>query len=270
MPLSDAAELEQLRTRTHRRLIGMVVLVGAAVVALPALLDVPPRPTGSEMAIDMPTRAAPPLTPMVGAGAAPAVGASSAATAAAVAVAPVLPPVSTARVAAGASSAVVTTQVAQVDDTQRLQRERAAQDGQVRERAERERAQRERERLERQKSEKEKASREKAARDKAEREKAERDRVEREKAERDKAARAREAASSRHWVQVGAYAEPATVRGVRQKIDKLGLKSVEQPVDTAAGPRTRVRLGPFSSREEAERAMARLKAGGLGATVISP
>ncbi len=140
-------------------------------------------------------------------------------------------------------------------------------------RVERERQEREtaaKEKAAQEKAAKEKAARDKAAREKADREKADREKADREKAEREKAKAREVAAASRHWVQVGAYSEAATVRSVRQKIEKLGLNSVEQPVDTSAGPRTRVRLGPFTSRDEAERVLARLKAGGLNGSVISP
>jgi len=40
---------------------------------------------------------------------------------------------------------------------------------------------------------------------------------------------------------------------LRARIEKLGLKTYAQAVDTADGRRVRVRLGPFASRDEAER-----------------
>jgi len=85
-----------------------------------------------------------------------------------------------------------------------------------------------------------------------------------------KATASKKPADARVFVQVGAYAEAGTVKSVRQRVDKLGMKSHEQSVETATGQRTRVRLGPFASREEADRAAAKLRAGGLGATVIAP
>ena len=80
----------------------------------------------------------------------------------------------------------------------------------------------------------------------------------------------RSEAPTKVWIQVGAYAEAATVKSVRQRVDKLGLKSQEQMIETASGKRTRVRLGPFASKAEADQAVAKLRAGGLGATVVSP
>jgi DedD protein len=73
----------------------------------------------------------------------------------------------------------------------------------------------------------------------------------------------------RFVVQVGAFAEAAAVRQARAKVEKLGLASYTQVVDTSNGPRTRVRLGPFDTREEAEKAAARLKAAGLPGAVLT-
>ncbi len=56
---------------------------------------------------------------------------------------------------------------------------------------------------------------------------------------------------------------------MRQKVEKLGLKTYAQAVDTAAGRRVRVRLGPFANRDEAERAAAKLKSAGLPGAVLT-
>jgi DedD protein len=70
-------------------------------------------------------------------------------------------------------------------------------------------------------------------------------------------------------VQVGAFAEAAAVREARGKLEKLGLPSYTQVVETSTGSRTRVRLGPFSSREDADKAAAKAKAAGLAGTVLA-
>jgi DedD protein len=80
------------------------------------------------------------------------------------------------------------------------------------------------------------------------------------------AAAAAERPAGRFVVQVGAYTD-RTLREVRAKVEKLGLKTYTQEVETPSGRRTRVRVGPFDSRSEAEAAAARLKAAGLPATV---
>lgn len=76
-------------------------------------------------------------------------------------------------------------------------------------------------------------------------------------------------AAARFVVQVGAYTDAATLREVRAKVEKLGLKTYTQSVDTAAGTRTRVRVGPFPDKAEADRASARLKSAGLPGAVLT-
>jgi DedD protein len=85
------------------------------------------------------------------------------------------------------------------------------------------------------------------------------------------AAQATETASGtgRFVVQIGAFAETSAVRDVRSKAEKAGLATFTQTVDTADGKRTRVRVGPFASREAAEKAAAQAKAAGLGGSVLT-
>lgn len=75
--------------------------------------------------------------------------------------------------------------------------------------------------------------------------------------------------AGRHVVQVGAYAEAAALRDVRAKVEKLGLKTYTQVVDSQGSRRTRVRVGPFSGRDEADAAAAKLRAAGLPAAVLT-
>jgi len=83
------------------------------------------------------------------------------------------------------------------------------------------------------------------------------------------AAVASEAKAARFVVQAGAYTDAATLREARQKVEKLGLKTYTQVVETEGGARTRVRVGPFETREEAEKAAARIKGSGLAANILS-
>jgi DedD protein len=73
----------------------------------------------------------------------------------------------------------------------------------------------------------------------------------------------------RFVVQVGAYTDALTLREARQRVEKLGLRTYTQEIETDAGKRTRVRVGPFDTRAEAERAGATLKAGGMPAHVLA-
>jgi DedD protein len=74
---------------------------------------------------------------------------------------------------------------------------------------------------------------------------------------------------ARYIVQVGAFADAAAARETRSKVEKLGLKTYTQVADTAAGQRIRVRVGPFTTRDEADRAMAKAKAAGVAAVVLT-
>ncbi len=75
--------------------------------------------------------------------------------------------------------------------------------------------------------------------------------------------------AGRFIVQVGAFAEVSAARETRLKVEKLGLKTYTQVVETDAGKRIRVRVGPFPSRDEADKAAAKIKAAGLGSAVLT-
>jgi DedD protein len=77
------------------------------------------------------------------------------------------------------------------------------------------------------------------------------------------------AASGRYVVQVGAFSDPAALRDARQRVERLGLKTYTQVVQTPQGERTRVRVGPFATRDEAEAAAARLRAAKLPAALLT-
>lgn len=74
---------------------------------------------------------------------------------------------------------------------------------------------------------------------------------------------------ARFVVQVGAFAEAAAAQDTRARLEKLGLKTFTQVTETATGNRTRVRLGPFATREEAERVLAKTKAAGVNGVVLT-
>ena len=77
------------------------------------------------------------------------------------------------------------------------------------------------------------------------------------------------AGSGRFVVQVGAYNDADRLRAARQKLEQLGLKSYTQDVETASGKRTRVRVGPFPTRKEADAVAAKVKASGMQANILA-
>lgn len=78
-----------------------------------------------------------------------------------------------------------------------------------------------------------------------------------------------DAAGGRFVVQVAAYSEAAAARDMRQRVEKLGLKSYTQLIEVDGAKRIRVRVGPFPARDDAEKAAATLKAAGLPAAVLT-
>ena len=77
------------------------------------------------------------------------------------------------------------------------------------------------------------------------------------------------AAEGRFVVQVGAFSEVTAAREARQKVEKLGLKTYTQVVETSTGRRIRVRVGPFASRDDADKAAGKIKSAGLPSAVFT-
>lgn len=76
-------------------------------------------------------------------------------------------------------------------------------------------------------------------------------------------------ATVRIVVQVGAYTDDAKLHEVRARIERLGLKTYTQVVDADGAKRTRVRVGPFGTRAEADRAAAKIKSAGLPVAMLT-
>ncbi|MEY3899422.1 MAG: hypothetical protein RI962_577, partial [Pseudomonadota bacterium] len=72
---------------------------------------------------------------------------------------------------------------------------------------------------------------------------------------------------SRYIVQVAAVSNKAKVDELLQKLKRGGIEGYWQKVSTKDGERFRVRVGPFSSREEAEKMSKRIDKLGLPGTV---
>ena len=70
-------------------------------------------------------------------------------------------------------------------------------------------------------------------------------------------------------VQVGAFAEEDKAKEVRQKLERAGLKTYTQVADTKDGKRIRVRVGPFASKAEADKAASKIKTLDLPAAILT-
>ncbi len=229
-PADDAGPVHAARTRARRRLIGAVVLLAIGVIGFPMLFETQPRPLPDDTPIEMPRRdgQAPRLAP------AP----RSTPT---VVEAPTASPVAS----AGADETVVTVSPASapaavpVDSAVAASKPAATAVLQARPPAARPEATRAAE-----------ARPAPAA------------------AAVDPTPEAVDARAGRFVVQVGAYTDANTLRDVRSKVEKLGLKTYTQSIETDAGKRTRVRVGPFATRLEADSASSKLKGAGLPGNVL--
>jgi DedD protein len=74
--------------------------------------------------------------------------------------------------------------------------------------------------------------------------------------------------NSRFVLQVAALATQDKVDELQGKLRSAGISSYTQKVTTENGSRTRVRVGPFSSKEEADRVRAKLGKLGLNGTLV--
>ena len=278
--------VESLRQRARHRVIGASVLVVAAVIGFPMLFDSEPRPVDVDVPIVIPDRDhAPPL--QVAADRSERVAAQDSLNDHEEVVsndpAPVVPPVRSGT--ANAARTAVSPDAAQAE---RTRADQAAKDKAEQERAAKAAQEREaRDKAAKDKAAKDKAAKEKAAKDKAEKDRADRadklaqdkaDREKREKAAKDKAAKekaerlAKEKAekadkdksdTGRFVVQDGSFGEESKAREARSKLERAGIATYIQVIDTSEGKRTRVRVGPFGSRSEAEAAAKKVKALGL-------
>jgi DedD protein len=74
---------------------------------------------------------------------------------------------------------------------------------------------------------------------------------------------------TRYVVQFGAFADANTAHEARMKVERLGLKTYTQQVDTPGGKRIRVRMGPFADKAEADKAIATMRKAGLSGAVLT-
>jgi DedD protein len=232
---SAADDVQVLRVRARRRLIGAAVLVAAGVVGFPLIFETQPRPIPVDLPIDIPRKdTAPPL-------AVPTREPLSQAE-----------PASTPTPAAVASTQAAAERVAETPAEKPPVAEKPVADRPVEKPLE--------------KAPVKVADKPKAAANDGARAQA---LLEGKEPTSHAATPASTPSAARFIVQVGAFGENKAAQDVRLKVEKLGLKTYAQAVDTADGRRVRVRLGPFASRDEAERAAAKLKGAGLPGAILT-
>lgn len=75
-------------------------------------------------------------------------------------------------------------------------------------------------------------------------------------------------AAGRFVVQVGAFSEASKAHEARVKLEKAGMKTYTQVVQPKEGKRTRVRVGPFESKADADKAADKIRKLDLPASVL--
>lgn len=243
------SDVEAARVRARRRLIGMVVLVGAGVIGFPWLFETQPRPMSQDVEM---------VHAGIGGdeGLSVARGAASRTASGRVAVAGIVPP---------------------PDDEApereaRTSRARRDGDGDARETiSSRPPASPKAERGTEPRSEAKPEARPEARSTPRPPAKPDAKPDTKEAAKADKPAdkAAADKPGSRYVVQFGAFADAGAARTARAKVEKLGVKTYAQQVDTPAGKRIRVRIGPYADKAEADKALATLRKAGLAGAVLT-
>ena len=75
-------------------------------------------------------------------------------------------------------------------------------------------------------------------------------------------------ATQRYAINVGLFALESNARNAHTKLLDAGLSAFTQELDTSDGKRTRVRVGRFDSRAEADAAVEKIRPLGLDALVF--
>jgi len=253
-----------LKKRARRRLVGAAAFATLAVVFLPMVMDESPPPAGHEVQIKIPGQelagvaslAGKPVTstvvpPNVSGAADKAVTAASAATA--------MPGTDKAGPAAGGETAkaaespkgepsakvVAVTRAAGAADSDKVAAKPAEKGASVRD-----------------SGAKDVPGKETAAKDAAPREG---------DGKRAQAILDGKSQSAPHVILIGAFANTANVKSLQAKLAELGVKTYTETLDSPQGKKTRLRAGPFPSRDAAEKAQGKMKRIGVnGVVAVKP
>jgi len=77
------------------------------------------------------------------------------------------------------------------------------------------------------------------------------------------------AKNGEYLILIGAFSNDANVRNLRSKLGEQGIKTFTEALDTPQGKKTRVRAGPFASREVADKALDKMKRIGVNGVVAA-
>ena len=232
----DADSVETIRRRAQYRLVGTAMLVAVAIVGFPLLFDTEPRPLQVDLPIAIPSKDA--VKPLAVPSAAKPEAVAQAGAPAAVDEAPATKPVATASAAvAGEDAAAALKAQEQAAKAQKAeQAEQAKQQALAAKQAEAARAQ--------------------AILD---------------------GTRAQAAASAtdypndgkRRVIQVGSFNDQARAREVRMRLERAGVTTYTQVINSGGSRFIRVRVGPFDDAQELQRYIDKVESLQLEARVLT-
>ncbi len=75
--------------------------------------------------------------------------------------------------------------------------------------------------------------------------------------------------SARFVIQVGAFTDDQKVKEIREKLEKANLHTFTQVVSVKDAKKTRIRLGPFPTKEEANHTLSKVHALGYNPSLIT-
>jgi DedD protein len=243
--------IETLRTRARQRLIGAVVLVALGIITFTLLFDSQPRPIPVDIQITMPDKD------------------KSGTTAEAVVSVPIATPIASATPATAVEmpTAVVSTAAVQASASLSTKEEIVASKADKKSEVKPE-PRAETKPVLKAESKSEAKPKPKEATDEAAKALAILEGKEPPKTATIAAVSA-DANVGRFVVQVGAFAENEKAREARLKVERAGLKTYVHVAETSQGKRIRVRVGPFTTRVEAEQAATKIKTLDLSAIILT-
>lgn len=246
------------KKRARRRLIGAIALVLAAVIGLPMILDSEPKPVADDIAIQIPSRDKPPVAAAATAASAATVEKISASASLDPKEEEVIEPPAADAAAQGkpADEAAIKPALAVANPQPKEEAAPQADAGKAKP------------------AEKPHAMPLPAAKtdvktdSKAADKKADDEARVRALLEGKPDPKAAEKKSGKFVIQVAALATKEKVDELQIRLKGAGIKSYTQKIATASGERIRIRVGPFASKEEADRMRAKIVKLGLNGTVV--
>jgi DedD protein len=77
------------------------------------------------------------------------------------------------------------------------------------------------------------------------------------------------ATTANYFVQIGVFSDAGNVNQMQDKLSALGLKTRADEIDTAKGKKTRLRVGPFADKKEAEAGLKKVESLKLTGMIVS-